>query len=123
MGVDSVFSNDGMYFESGTYFSHYSSPAVSNANTRLLCGQYSESYSPVKLTVTDYGQMTANSAYYFRFPLITNPSSTYSPLLYKIRLLKYADSEHYPTVIGEYNYHSLQQVVSGSSSSQYTYTS
>ena len=123
LGVDSIYSNDGMTFESGTYFSHYSSPAVNNANTRLLCGQYSESYTPIKLTVTDYGQLSADSSYYFRFPLITNPSGTNTPLVYRLRLLSYANSEHYPVVVGEYKYNNLQQTVSGSSSWQYTYTS
>ena len=123
LGVENIFSSDGVDFESGAYFSHYSEPAVSNANTRVLCGQYSESYAPVKLTVTDYGQMSANSNYYFRFPLITNPSGTNTPLLYKVRLLSYANSQYYPVVMGEYEYHNIQQTVSGSSSWQYIYTS
>ena len=121
--MDSIYSNDGMDFESGVYFSHYSSPSVANANTRLHCGQYSESYTPIKLTVTDYGQMSANSNYYFRFPLIKNPSGTNNPLTYKVRLLHYGNSEYYPIVMNEYNYYGLQRTVSGSSSWQYIYTS
>ena len=73
--------------------------------------------------MTDYGQFTADSSYYFRFPLITNPSGTNTPFVYKLRLLSYANSQHYPVVMGEYRYHNLQQTVSGSSSWQYTYTS
>ena len=73
--------------------------------------------------MTDYGQMAADSSYYFRFPLITNPSGSNTPFVYKIRLLSYANAQHYPIVMGEYSYHNLQQTVSGSSSSQYTYTS
>ena len=41
LGVDAYYASDGMFFESGTYFSHYSDPAHSDASTRLLCGQYS----------------------------------------------------------------------------------
>ena len=88
-----------MVFESGTYFSHYSEPANTDANTRLMCGQ-SSIEEPVKLTVTDYGQMSANTNYYFRFPLITNPPTTHHPLTYRVRLLSYAVNTHYPTVIG-----------------------
>jgi hypothetical protein len=123
LGVDSLFSSDGMTFESGTYFSHYSSPAVSDSNTRLFCGQYSESYAPVKLRVTDYGTMSNSNNYYFRFPLIQNPGSSNTPLIYRVRLLRYNNNEHYPTIISEYEYHNLQQIVTGSSSSQYVYLS
>ena len=114
-----MFSGDGMVFESGAYFSHYSSPAVTNANTRLLCGQYSESFTPVKLRVTDYGAMNADSTYYFRFPLISNPSSTGSPLVYKIRMLSYENSKYHPRVMGYYEYNNLEQTVSGGSGWQY----
>jgi hypothetical protein len=41
IGAASMFSTDGAYFASGTYYSHFSSPAVANANTRLKCGQHS----------------------------------------------------------------------------------
>ena len=105
-----------MTFETGVYFSHFSDPAVTNANTRILCGQYSESYSPVKLRVTDYGSFAADTEYYFRFPLIMNPSGTTTPFMYKIRLLHYGSATFQPIVIGEYSYKNLQQTVSGSTS-------
>ena len=39
LSIQNVFAGDGMTFYNGAYFSHYSEPAVSNANTRILCGQ------------------------------------------------------------------------------------
>ena len=107
-----------MDFSSGTYFSHYSEPAVTNANTRVMCGQYGSSYSNVKVRVTDYGAFTANTPYYFRFPLLKNPSGASTPLTYRVRLLSYLNSKHHPIVYGEYQYYNLQQTVSGSTSSQ-----
>lgn len=88
-----------------------------------MCGQYGESYTPVKLRVTDYGQMTASNSYYFRFPMITNPSSDNTPFVYKLRLLHYETNKHYPIVMGEYTYKNLEQVQTYSSSWQYTYIS
>ena len=115
LGVDSVMSGDGVDMESGIYYSHYSEPAVSNANTRVFCGQYSESYAPIYLRVTDYGQMTAGTSYYFRFPLIKNPSATNSPLNYKLRLLRYDNADHQATIVGEYQHLNLGQTVAGNS--------
>ena len=115
LGVDSVFSGDGVDMESGIYYSHYSDPAVTNANTRVLCGQYDESYSNVKLRVTDYGQFSAGTTYYFRFPLIKTPSGDNSPLTYHVRLLKYDNSEHHPVIIGEYSHLNLGQTSNGNS--------
>lgn len=108
MGIDTLFTNDGMTFQNGAYFTHYSSPAITNANTRILCGQYSASYTPIKLRVTDYGQFTAGTSYYFRFPMIMNPSTYNIPFIYKIRLLSYANTNFYPTTIGYYEYNGLQ---------------
>jgi hypothetical protein len=39
LNIPSVLSSDGMNFYNGVYYSHYSSPAVTNANTRIMCGQ------------------------------------------------------------------------------------
>lgn len=102
-----------MFFESGTYFSHFSNPARNDANTRLLCGQYSESYSPIKLTVTDFGEMTLNTQYYFRFTLIKNPTSSGVPFIYKVRLLHYENSKHYPIIMGEYEFNNLLETTTG----------
>jgi hypothetical protein len=107
-----------MYFASGTYYSHYSSPAVTNANTRLKCGQYSESMAPIKLTTTDYGQMSAGSSYYFRYPLIRNPASTNSPLVYNFRLLRYESNQYYPTIVSSYSYENLENTQTGNSNSE-----
>lgn len=100
LGIDTLYSSDSMTFQSGAYFSHYSSLSVTNANTRVICGQYSSSYTTTKLRVTDYGQFTAGTSYYFRFPLITNPSTVNIPFVYRVRLLSYANSNFYPTTIG-----------------------
>ena len=99
--------------ESGIYYSHYSSPAVNDANTRVLCGQYSESYSNVKLRVTDYGQFTAGTEYFFRFPLIKNPAAENAPLTYHVKLLSYPNSKHHPITIGTYSHLNLGQTVYG----------
>lgn len=55
LGIDSLFSSDSMTFQSGAYFSHFSSPAIANSNTRVICGQYLSSYTTTKLRITDYG--------------------------------------------------------------------
>lgn len=104
-----------MLFQSGTYFTHYSSPAITNANTRIMCGQYGASYAQAKLRVTDYGQFTAGTSYYFRFPMITNPSTYNIPFVYTVRLLSYANTNYYPTTIGFYEYNGLQRTNVGNS--------
>lgn len=113
-----------MTFQTGTYFTHFSSPAVTNANTRIMCGQYSSSYAQPKLRVTDYGQFTAGTTYYFRFPMITNPSTYNIPFIYTIKLLSYANSIYYPTILGYYEYNGLESTVVGNSYQiSYVYTS
>lgn len=102
-----MFANDGMKFQNGYYFTHYSSPANTVANTRLFCGQYSQAYTTPRLRTTDYGQITATTPYIFRYPVITNPASRYSPFSYKMRLLSYGNNVHYPTVMGYYEYNGL----------------
>jgi hypothetical protein len=104
-----------MYFSSGTYLSHYSSPAVSNSNTRLRCGDYSQSYTPLKLSVTDYGQFTAGASYYFRFPLLKNSATQYSPFTYTVRLLRYDSNMYYPVIVNQYTYENLEYVQNGNS--------
>lgn len=111
-----MFTTDGTYFASGTYFSHYSSQGSINANTRLKCGQYAESLTPIKLTTTDYGVVTAGGPYYIRYPLIQNPSAaSYIPFLYKFRLLEYKNGVHYPNLIGYYEYEGLESTRNGNS--------
>ncbi len=110
-----MFNTDGAYFASGTYYSHFSSPAVANANTRLKCGQHSQSYAPIKLTTTDYGQVLANTNYYFRYPLILNPGDDYVPFIYRFRLLQYQNNAHFPVVVGSYEYEGLQYTINGNS--------
>lgn len=102
-----------MTFQSGAYFTHYSSPSAINANTRLLCGQYSSSYTTTKLRVTDYDQFLAGSSYYFRFPMISNPGTVNTPFIYKVRLLSYANSNYYPTTVGYFEYNGLESTVTG----------
>lgn len=97
---------------------------MTNANTRLKCGQYSESYTPIKLTTTDYGQVTANTVYYFRYPLIQNPSdAAYIPFLYKFRLLEYKNGVYYPNLIGYYEYEGLESTRDGNSYGETGYIS
>lgn len=88
-----------MFFASGTYFSHHATPAVSNANTRMICGDYTHGYTPFKLSVTDYGQFTAGTSYIFRFPLIMNPPNQYDPFTYQVQLLQYNPSIYYPVIV------------------------
>jgi len=89
-------------FASGAYYSHFSNPPQPNANTRLKCGQHAQSFAPIKLTTTDYGQILANNGFYFRYPLILNPNNNYIPYLYKFKLLQYQTDTHYPVVIASY---------------------
>lgn len=96
-----------MFFQNGIYFTHYSSPHVANANTRILIGQYSYSYTQPKVRVTDYGAFSSGTSYYFRFPMIKNPSTYNIPFIYTIRLLSYASNTHYPVVMGFYEYNGL----------------
>ena len=104
MNANAVYNTDSMYFASGTIFSHIAVPHVLNANTRLKCGQYSESFGGIKLTTTDYSKMTAGDSYDFRYPLIRNPSGTNSPLVYTFKLLHYASNTHYPIIMSSYSY-------------------
>jgi len=86
------------------YYSHFSNIAVLNANTRVLCGQntQNQNWAPAKLTVTDYGAMSAGTSYYFRFPLIDFPTGTTVPLTYKVKLLQYANGNSYPVIMNQY---------------------
>jgi hypothetical protein len=86
---------------------------VANANTRLKCGQFLESYAPIKLTTTDYGQISANTNYYFRYPLILNPNDNFIPFLYSFRLIQYPNDAYYPVIVGSYEYNGLEYTVNG----------
>jgi hypothetical protein len=103
-----------MDFYSGVYFTHFSNPAHTNANTRILCGQstLAQNWAPIKLTTTDYTALAAASSYYFRFPLITMPSGNNSPLTYKVKLLQYANGNHYPTIMSQFSYENVEQTSS-----------
>lgn len=113
LGLASVFSTDGMPFYSGVYFSHYSTPVVGNANTRILCGQntLAQEWAPIKLTVTDYGAVNPGTSYYFRFPLIILPSGPNVPLTYKVKLLQYANGNAYPNIISQFGYQNKESAV------------
>lgn len=100
--MESVYSNDGMVFESGAYFTHYSEPERNDSSSRILCGQYSQSYAPIKVRISDYKAMAKDVSFFFRFPLITNPSGTNYPFIYKVRQLSYENLKFYPKVIGYY---------------------
>jgi hypothetical protein len=106
LSIAGVFSPNNMPFYSGVYYSHYAGTAVANANTRILCGMNSvtQEWAPAKLTITDYGALTAASSYFFRFPLIMLPSGTNVPLTYKVRLLHYSNGVPYPTIVSFFNY-------------------
>jgi len=95
-----------MPFYNGIYFSHFSNPAVTNANTRILCGQntQNQNWAPIKLTVTDYGAINTATTYYFRFPLITLPSGDNVPLTYTVKLLQYDNQVAFPRVISQFRY-------------------
>lgn len=114
-----------MTFYNGVYYSHYSSPAVVNANTRILCGQYTQgqNWAPVKLTVTDYGAVNAGTTYYFRFPLITFPSGSSVPLTYKVKLLSYSNNNAYPVIMNQFRYENLVTVSPGTYQYQWASTS
>jgi hypothetical protein len=121
LGIQNVFANDGMSFYSGVYYSHYSTPAVGNANTRILCGQnyQGQNWAPIKLTVTDYGAVSSGTGYYFRFPLISFPSGTSVPLTYKVKLLSYLNNNAYPTIINQFRYENYATVSPGTIQNQW----
>lgn len=106
LGISSVFTPSSSPYYNGIYYSHYASIAVSNANTRTMCGMdtQKQNWAPAKLTITDYGALSASTTYYFRFPLITLPSGTNVPLTYKTKLLHYANGVPYPTIISYFDY-------------------
>ena len=80
--------------------------------------------APIKLTTTDYGQVSANTGYYFRYPLIQNPTAnSYIPYLYKFRLLEYKNGVHYPNLIAYYEYEGLDSTRNGNSYGQTGYLS
>lgn len=105
LGLSSVYAADGMPFHSGVYFSHYAGTPVANANTRILCGMdtQAQNWAPVILSITDYGALSTASSYYFRFPLITFPSGTNVPLVYRVQLLSYANGQPYPTIMSQFS--------------------
>lgn len=107
-----------MPFYSGVYYSHYSAPAVTNANTRILCGQntQAQNWAPIKLTITDYGAVTAGTSYFFRFPLVTLPSGSAVPLTYKVKLLQYSNGNAYPTIINQFSFENKYSVTNSYSS-------
>ncbi len=60
--------------------------------------------------------MTASTPYYFRYPLILNPSTAaYIPFLYKFRLLEYKNGVYYPNLIASYEYEGLESTRDGNS--------
>lgn len=110
-----------MPFYQGVYYSHYSSPAVPNANTRFHCGQYSQNYAPIKLAMTDYGTWTAGTTYYVRFPLLLLPSTTNSPLVYTLKLIQFTSNSHYPIVVSQYTSQNIIQTSTGNWYNQNAY--
>lgn len=104
-----------MAFYSGVYYSHFSTPAVTNANTRILCGQntQAQNWAPIKFTVTDYGAVTAGTSYFFRFPLVTLPSPNGAPLTYKVKLLQYSNGNAYPFIISQFSFENKYSVTTG----------
>lgn len=122
LNIPSVLSSDGMNFYNGVYYSHFSSPAVTNANTRILCGQNTQkqNWAPIRLTITDYGAVNSGTNYYFRFPLITFPSGTAVPLTYKVKLLQYANNIPYPVIVAQFNYENYQTCSPGNVYNQWS---
>ena len=45
--------------------------------------------------------------------MIKNPGVVGSPFIYRVKLLHYESSKHYPLVMGEFEYNNLEETVVG----------
>lgn len=112
LGIPGYFTSDGLSYSNGQYYTHISNPAQTNANTRFMRGQQSYSYTPSRLSVTDYGAFGLSS-YTFKFPLIQFPQGDLIPLTYKLSLVTYPNNVSYPVVVGTYTMENANRLTNG----------
>ena len=62
-----------------------------DAKGRVLSGQYSNNYAPIKLIMSGLSSIT-NSNIYFKMPLLKTASTSNRPYLVRARILKYDGS-------------------------------
>ena len=113
LGIPSVFTNEGLSYTNGQYFTHLATPSVTNANTRFMKGQNTNNNAPSRFSVTDYGQFLSGTTYTFKFPLITHPQGDLTPVSYRLSLYYFANGATYPVTYGYYQQENLNQLTTG----------
>jgi hypothetical protein len=90
MGLPTLYSNDGLgNFKSGYLHSHNLNPAAAAATTVVSFGQYSNSYAPVRISMSLQNGYTSGTTQTWKIPLLVNPSQLYSTLSYTLWLKLY----------------------------------
>lgn len=104
MGIPAYYSADGMgVFKSGYLHSHNLNPAAAAATTVVSFGQYSNSYAPVRVSMSLQGGYTLGSNQIWKIPLLKNPSTSYKTLSYSLSLLLYTSPNPFPVVLCHYD--------------------
>lgn len=101
-GLSAIYTADGIDIESGFRYSEVvSNPSTNPANpevTTVNFGQYSNDYTPIKISLRRTISYVAHNAYTWRVPLLKNPSVPYNTLRYNISLVHYPSGSNYPVI-------------------------
>lgn len=76
-------------------------------------GQQSYSYTPIRFSVTDYGNFVASNSYTFKFPMILHPQGDLIPLTYRVSLVSISNGVAFPVVMGTYTMENRNRLTSG----------
>lgn len=102
LNIPTVFTNEGLAYTNGQYYTHLATPSITNANTRFMKGQNANNNAPSRFSVTDYGAFASGTTFTFKFPLITHPTGTGTPVTYRLSLYSIANGVTYPVIYGFY---------------------
>jgi hypothetical protein len=103
MGIPTYFTADGLgTFKSGYLYSHNLNPAAAAATTVVQFGQYSNSYAPVRVSMSLQGGYTLGTDQTWKIPLLKNPSTSWKTLSYSLSLYLYTSPNPYPVTLGHY---------------------
>lgn len=103
MGLPSLYAADGLgNFKSGYLHSHNLKPAAAAATTVVSFGQYSNSFAPVRASMSLQGGYTIGTVQTWKVPLFVNPSQLYATLAYTVELKLYNTVNGSSVTLGQY---------------------
>lgn len=103
VGIPAYFTNEGKTWTNGQYYTHYATVPSQYASTRFMKGQRTQSYTPMRLSVTNHSAFSTSTSYTFKFPLIVSPQGDQVPLTYKLSLISISNGAASPVTYGFYH--------------------